>query len=150
MLIQAAEESFNKGMKSFREGRIREALAYFESAVAVEKRFSEQTPQSRYLSFYGLCLGMTGTRVHEAIRVCRGALQNEPFNPDLYFNHGRVLLAAERRREAYETLQKGLALEPGHKGLRKLVETMGRRRRPPLPFLDRGNPLNVALGRMRN
>ena len=150
MLIRAAEESFNKGMKSFREGRMREALAYFEAAVTVEKQFSAERPQSRYLSYYGLCLGMSGKRVHEAIRVCRSALQREQFNPDLYFNLGRVLLAAERRREAHEILNKGRALEPGHRGLSKLIQGMGRRRRPPLPFLARSNPLNVLLGRMRN
>ncbi len=147
MLIRTAEETFKRGLEALDEGRRREALAYFEAALEIEKRRGGAGHQPRYLSYYGLCLGIEGGRLQEGIRLCREATAFEFYNPDLYLNLGRVLLAAGRRREAYDALARGYSLQPGHAGVRRELEGMGRRRRPLLPFLGRTNPLNVLLGR---
>jgi hypothetical protein len=59
-----------------------------------------------------------------------------------------VLLSTERRREAYGAFLKGLSVQRNHQGILRELAKMGWRRRPVLPFLARGNPLNVLLGRM--
>lgn len=89
-----------------------------------------------------------GGRAKEGVDLCREAVTAESYNADLYLNLGRVLLGAGRRREGFEILQRGLRLEPEHHGLRRVLQHMGRRKRPVLPFLSRSNPLNVLLGRM--
>lgn len=148
MLVRSAEKSFERGLGALQAGRLREAMALFEAALEIEKRRGVAVPQPRYLSFYGLCLGLEAGRMREAIRICREATMLEFYNPDLYHNLGCLLLASGRRKEAYEAFSRGYILQPGHPGLRRELERMGRRRRPPLGFLPRSHPLNVLLGKL--
>ena len=149
MLVRAAEESFDKGMKALIDGRAREALAFFEAAIALEKKFGRAKPQARYLSQYGLCLGTVTSNKREGIKFCREATTLEEYNPDLHWNLGRAYLAARRRREAHQALMRGLSLQPDHRGIASELRRMGVRRKPMLPFLSRDNPLNMFLGRLR-
>ena len=149
MLNRAAEESFDKGMDALQENRWKEAMAFFEAAVALERKFGQGHPQARYLSYFGLCLAISKKQFKEAIRLCKAASEIERFNPDLQWNLGRVHLTAGNRRQAFGALIRGLRQEPQHAGLRREVRRMGIRKRPVVPFLDRQNPINVALGRRR-
>ena len=148
MLVRPAEDSFRKGMEALAQGEGVKALALFEAAIRLDRRYREDRPQPRYLSFYGLCLGLQSQRWKEAVDLCRDAVTAESYNADLHLNLGRVLLAAGRRREAWEVLQRGLKLEEQHEGLLRAVAAMGTRRRPALPFLDRRHPINVLLGKI--
>ena len=149
MLVRPAEESFQRGQESLELGHHREALAYFNGAIEIEKQLGQvKQPQARYLSYYGLCLSLTGTGSHEAVRFCRVAAEMEGYRSDVCWNLGRVLLAAGRRREAHEALRWGLRLQPDHRGIRHDLIRMGARRQPMLPFLRRTNPLNRFLGRL--
>jgi len=150
MLVHAAEESYQKGIGALRSGRVTEALALFEAAISLEKRFGSSKPQARYLSHYGLCLALGRRELHEALRFCREAMAIEEFNPDIRCNLGQVLIRTGRTREAYKVLVGGLGLQPDHAGLRRTLRALGIRRRPVIPFLSRGNLLNVALGRLRS
>ena len=149
MLVRLAEESFEKGMSAMGQGQAQHALAFFEAAIELERRFGTGTPQPRYLSQYGLCLGLLGRNRHEAVRFCREAVAREGYNADLLWNLGRALLAADRRAEAHATFFKGLRLDRDHRGIIQELKRMGIRRKPALPFLSRANPLNVILGRLR-
>ena len=149
MLVRTAEESFVKGKTALADGRAREALAFFEAAIQLEKKYGVPRPQARYLSHYGLCLGMLTPRRYEGIRFCREATLLEEYNADLHLNLGRALLTAERRREAYKALRRGLRLQPSHSGIMYELHHMGIRKRPMLPFLARDHALNVFLGRLR-
>ena len=150
MLVHSAEESFQQGMQSFAAANYKEALALFEAAIQLEQRFRRSQPQARYLSFYGLVLGLERNEVREALRFCREAVTLESYNPDLRCNLGRVLMRAGRRKEAYQSFQRGLNLQADHPGLLRAVRHLGIRRRPVLPFLPRSNALNIFLGRMRS
>jgi len=149
MLNRTAEQSFDRGREALDSGRWTEALAYFEAAVAIERGAGITIPQARYLSYYGLCLALAGRQFHTAMKVCREATAIERYNPDMHWNLGRVLLACQRRKEAYAAFLHGLRHEPTHAGIRREIVRMGRRRRPVLPFLSRRNPINVFLGRRR-
>ena len=150
MLVRTAEESFDRGIRALEDDRWREALAFFEAAIQLERRSKVARPQARYLSYYGLCLGAAGNKNRQAMEFCRKAIHLEEYNPDIHWNLGRVLLAAGRRRDAYRILRTGLRHEPNHSGLRRELRGMGVRRRPVVTFLSRCNPLNVVLGRMRD
>jgi tetratricopeptide (TPR) repeat protein len=150
MLLQSAEESFRKGLKSLETGRNREAMAFFEAAIELERRRKDGPPQARYLSLYGYCLGTVGNKRHEGIRFCREATELEQYNADLHCNLGRVLLAAGRRKDAYQAFVRGLRIQTDHQEIIRSLKHMGIRRRPVVPFLARGNPINVFLGRLRS
>jgi tetratricopeptide (TPR) repeat protein len=150
MLVQAAEDSFRQGMMAYEEGRGREAMAFFEAAIKLEKRFGVDRPQARYLSHYGLCLGTVMERRHEGVRYCKEAAEIENYNADIQCNLGRVLLSAGLRKDAYRAFIRGLRADPGHGGIVRELKAMGMRRRPVLPFLSRDNRLNIILGKMRS
>jgi len=149
MLVHPAEQSYQTGIDTLMRGKPREALAFFSGAIEIEKRISNDGPQARYLSYYGLCLGLTGGAIHEAVRCCRMSAKLEGYRPDVCWNLGRVLMMANQRREAYQALQWGLRMQPNHEGILRELKRMGRRRRPVLPFLSRTSVLNVFLGRLR-
>ena len=149
MLNTAAEHSYNQGLSALSHGRLKQAMALFEAAIEIERRVSRAQPQARYLSFYGLCLAMERNEVRSALQFCREAVTNESYNPDVRCNLGRVLLYANRRREAYRCLLRGLQLDGGHVSTVRMLRNMGTRRSPVVPFLERTNPINVFLGRMR-
>jgi tetratricopeptide (TPR) repeat protein len=149
MLIQPAEDSFQKGIELYNIGKRREALAFFNGALEIERRFGAERPQARYLSFYGLCLSQTNGDPHEALRACREAASIEGYRPEICRNLGLVLLGIGRRGEAWQAFQRGLKMQPGHPGILRDLKRMGTRRKPVLPFLTRQHPLNVWLGKMR-
>jgi len=148
MVSRRAEESFQKGMEALAEGKGVRALALFEAAIEIERRQGATSPQARYLSYYGLCLGLEANHVREGLQFCREAIDLEFYNPDLFLNLGRVLLEAEMRRAAYDAFVKGTRVQPGHAGLSRELRRMGLRRQPVIGCLARRNPLNVLLGRM--
>ena len=149
MLNREAEDSFEKGYLALENHDWRTATAFFEAAVTLERKQTPETPQARYHSFYGLCLGLAKKRHADAIRMCRLAIELERYNPDLHWNLGRVFFDAGRKREAYFAFLRGLRQQPGHRGLVKEVKRMGVRKRRVLKFLRRDHPVNVTLGRMR-
>ena len=149
MLVHPAEQSYQQGMELLSQGRLRVGLAFFGGAIEIVIRVGVDAPQARYLSFYGLCVSLTRSGSHEAIRCCRMAAKLEGYRPEVCWNLGKVLLAANRRREAHRALQWGLRMQPAHDGILRDLRKMGRRRRPPLPFLARDHKVNVWLGTIR-
>ena len=149
MLVHAAEQSFQEGVNNLRQRRHKEALAFFRGAIEIEKRMGSRKPQARYLSYFGLCLGLTRGGIHEAVKLCRKAATMEGYRPEISYNLGRVLLMAGKRRQAHKALLEGLRMMPNDPGIRRELKRMGVRRRPVLPFLSRTSSINVLLGRLR-
>ncbi len=149
MLNREAEDSFEKGYSALEKNDWRAATAFFEAALMLEKKLTPKTPQARYRSYYGLCIGLAKKRHHEAIKLCQSAIQLEQYNPDLHWNLGRVLYDAGRRRQAFHVFVRGVKQQPGHQGLVGEIKRMGLRKKAVLPFLSRKNPINKTLGRMR-
>jgi len=148
MLVQAAETRFQRGLIALEAGRHLEALALFEAALELERRLGANTPQARYLSYYGLCLARDGSHAREGADFCRQAIALEFFNADLFWNYGRVLLISDRRRDAFAAFVKGLSVQKNHQEILRELGRMGWRKPPVLAFLPRGNPVNVALGKL--
>jgi len=149
MLVPMAEESYRNGLTAWTEERHREALAFFEAALELERRYGEPPPQARYLSHYGLCLALMNQNLYEGVKYCKKAVTLQQFDADLRWNLARALLKAGRRRGAHEELLHGLKLQPDHSGIRRELKLMGLRKKPALAFLSRQHPLNVYLGKKR-
>lgn len=145
----SADNSFHKGMAALKTGDTLEALAYFEAAVLRDRQINPQRPTMRYLSYYGLALGLATGRREEAIRLCKQAAGAEFYNPELLLNLGRVALDAGDRRTAFDAFRQGLALHDGHPELRAQIRRLGIRRRPLFGFLKRNHPVNRLAGQLR-
>ncbi len=102
------------------------------------------------LSYFGLCLALVQKKYKEGIDLCKRALDLEFYNADHYVNLARIYLARGDRKKAVETADAGLKVAPEDDDLLGLRQELGVRARPAVPFLDRGNPVNVTLGQARH
>jgi predicted Zn-dependent protease len=96
---------------------------------------------------YGLAIGMTGD-LEEGLAMCQRALSTDRRNADIWAALARLLLLSGDRKKTFDAVARGLGLAPRHTELLGLRRSLGVRRRPAVPFLTRGNRLNVRLGRM--
>ena len=150
MFVQDAENRFQEGLQHLASGRARDALPFIGAALEVQEgRVSGGLGQAIYLSYQGLCLCLTRTDSYGGLRHCRRAADMNPFNPEIWWNLGRVALIVGRRAEAHRAFRKGLRVSPGHPSLSRCLLRMGQRCEPVLSFVSRSNPINVLLGRLR-
>ena len=149
MDLSTSENSFRRGLRAVEQGDHLEALAYFEAAVQLARRLGAEAVPMKYLSYYGWCLAVCSDRLEEAREFCEAAVRSEFYNPDAYWNLGRVYLKTGDRSLAFDTIVRGLQLNPRHAGLVGVLHRLGIRRKPVLPLFDRSHPVNRLLGRLR-
>lgn len=101
-------------------------------------------------SYYGLCIAALRKQYSDGIQYCELSLKVQPTNPEHYENKAKIHLLARSRGRAVEALFEGLNHDPGHKGINKVLDGIGRRQEPVIGFLPRNNFLNVYLGRRRH
>jgi tetratricopeptide (TPR) repeat protein len=102
------------------------------------------------LSYFGLCLALVSRKYKTAIDLCKRAIDLEFYHGEHYANLTRVYVAAGNRKKALEMAEAGLKVAPDDDELLKARAELGIRARPAVPFLDRGNPINVSIGQARH
>jgi tetratricopeptide (TPR) repeat protein len=100
-------------------------------------------------SYCGLCVAEVKHHYANALEYCNISVQRDVTNPDHHANIALVYLEWKDRKRAIRHLQAGLRLQPTNPRIHKILDEIGRRRRPVIPFLKRSNPINKMLGRMR-
>ncbi len=81
-------------------------------------------------------------------KVLRGEDADESKLALLHLNLGRAYIAAEKKKDAIRTLNMGLKYDRRNRDLMTEIERLGIRKRIPVPFLKRSNPINEIIGRM--
>jgi tetratricopeptide (TPR) repeat protein len=135
--------------------RRREAYALVQSAVG------KYADDPMLLSYYGYLKACMDSRYRSGIEDCLRALSlfqrnalrgegdmDETAKSEFYLNLGRAYCAANKKKLAYDALNKGLKFDKQNVALQKELQKMGVRKLPPIPFLDRSNPINAILGKM--
>ncbi|WP_224961431.1 tetratricopeptide repeat protein [Geomonas subterranea] len=135
-------ELVHLGKEELEAGHYSSAQRYLHAALE-----RQRTPE--HLSLYAVALAQTAGNVQKAVALCQEAIKREPRNCNHFLRLGTVYLLAGRKREAIRTLNLGLRVGK-NPAITKLLQTLGHRERPVLPFLSRGNPLNKYLGKMRS
>jgi tetratricopeptide (TPR) repeat protein len=135
-----ADELIKKGIIFLRDNNTLGALACFEKAYSIEKNPIIQ-------SYLGVCIAAERGQISEAVRLCGGAIEQDPGNPEHYLNLAKVYLKAKKTNECLDILRKGLS-HGEHQEIRELLERVGVRKRPLFPMLPRGHVLNKYLGRL--
>lgn len=136
-----------EGIQLCRRGDWRHGYDQLRRVAAIAGR---QDMPSLFYSYLGLCIARFDKRYRDGITLAKHAVQKEFFQPDNYLNLGKIYLLVENRKGAFEAVEKGLAMDGQHPGLQALRQDLGLRRPPVLSFLDRGNPVNQVLGRVRH
>jgi predicted Zn-dependent protease len=140
MSLVEEKETFKKGMEAVDRGDTKNGFAYLESLF-------EAGYDPVLASYYAVCLAKERGEVQNAIVLCREAMEDDPGNQLHYLNLGRVLVAAQRKREAIKAFRDGLLY--GKNGLiGKELDMLGWRKPPVFPSLGREHSLNKFLGRM--
>jgi tetratricopeptide (TPR) repeat protein len=107
------------------------------------------------LSYYGCLQALVDKKYRSGVDTCKKAIVllkkkrssgEEVLYPVFYLNLGRAYVAAGKRKEAIEAFEKGLQYDYGNNDLKKELRSMGTRKRPLVPFLDRSNPINKYIG----
>jgi predicted Zn-dependent protease len=102
------------------------------------------------LSFLGLAIARSEKRWAEAIKLCETALQFKRKELQLHLNLAEVYAASGQRSDAIIVLDQARASLGANPRLAKARSRVEKRRSPILPFLDRQNPLNKSLGKLRH
>ena len=134
-------------------GAARELLDQGDAEAAVQRLrpvFDEDRAHAQIRSWYGLALGLSRNRYHEAHDLCQSAVRQEFFNPELYLNVARLNLAFGFRAESLRYLRRARMIDPGNQSIQLLLEQLGPRSAPVLPFLPRRHLLNRWLGTARH
>lgn len=117
-----------------------------------------QFPEDPFiLSYYGCLLAIVDKKYRSGVETCRKAIAllkrqatfgEEMLYPAFYLNLGRAYLAAGRKSDALSAFKKGLQFDNGNNDLLKEMRALGMRKQPPVPFLDRTNPINKYIGKL--
>jgi tetratricopeptide (TPR) repeat protein len=107
------------------------------------------------LSYYGCLIAIVENNPKEGIAICENSLEaldtampygSEFFYPVFYLNLGRAYLKGGKKPEAIKAFQQGLKSDPGNNDILWEMRKLGPRKKPPVSFLKRGNPINKYIG----
>jgi hypothetical protein len=138
-LLEDGRESLKMEQWERGKGFLKE---YFDRHLAR----GQAVPASGLASF-ALSLGHT-RELRRGVELCKRARISDPRNPYIFWCMAKLQLLDRSRKDAIETVERGLRATPDNFILIRLRKQLGVRQAPPLPFLDRNNGLNVRLGRL--
>jgi len=107
------------------------------------------------LSYYGCLIAIVENNTKDGITICENAIKalntsmpfgSEFFYPVFYLNLGRAYLKAGHKAAAIKAFQQGLKSDPKNNDLQWEMRKLGSRKKPPVPFLKRGHPINKYIG----
>lgn len=140
---------FENAKKLLKKQKGEEALALLQEGLGIY-------PGDPFLlSYYGCLRSIVSDKPREGIKLCRDAIRKlnqtipvgrEYFYPTFYLNLGRAFLGAGRKIEAVRAFNAGLKADPEDSELLSEMKKLGSRRKPPISFLRRGNPINKYIG----
>jgi tetratricopeptide (TPR) repeat protein len=136
--------SFKLGVELLKGGYPQKALPELRRCAEIE------SANPYYLSFLGLAIARSEKKWAEAIKLCEAALQLKRKELQLHLNLAEVYTLASQRENAITTLDRAKESLGPNARLVKARSRIEKRRAPILPFLDRQNPLNRSLGKLRH
>ncbi len=139
MRMSTAKELFEKGEELYRKGEALAALASFE------KSFNLDSSNPLCRSYLALLSATQRGQLENAITDSQQLTGQAPGEPVVYLNLGRLYLRAGRKQDAVDILRKGASIDRNPE-IQQLLESLGLRKKPVIPFLSRKHFLNKFLG----
>jgi len=128
---RSAGLSFSQAKEAMRSGRFDKAALLFKAAI----KYDPTNPA--YHSWYGFCLGMLNTRLHEARDACLKAIQMEFYNADYHANLGFVYFKAGLKKVAIKHFKEALKWDPDNPIASKYVSIGGEERKEEVGPIDK-------------
>jgi Flp pilus assembly protein TadD len=138
-----SQSLFNLAIEHINRSRYGKAIPLLKEAVHI----SPENPQ--YLSYLGLCLAAEEIDFDAALKFCRRALVLAPSDTVIQVNLGKVYKLMGDTESAYRVFLDAWRRNKAHPAPAAELSRMGIRRKPVIPFLERGHPLNKYLGMIR-
>ncbi|MCK9418077.1 MAG: hypothetical protein M0R70_01710 [Nitrospirae bacterium] len=107
------------------------------------------------LSYYGCLQALVDKKYLDGVEKCKKALAmikkeswfgEDMLFPVFYLNLGRAYVAAGKKKEALDAFGKGLKHDNSNPDILMELRGLGSRKKAPVPFLDRSNPINRYIG----
>jgi tetratricopeptide (TPR) repeat protein len=133
----------------FRSGKLKEAYGLLLQATV------QYPDDPLILSYFGCLQAIVDKKYRSGVETCKRAIlllkkqqtfSEEVLYPVFYLNLGRAYVAAGKKKDAIDSFKKGLRYDNGNSDLKKELQRLGVRKQPPVPFLDRSNPINKYIG----
>lgn len=121
-----------------------------QAARALREALRQSPGNPKYLSFLGLCLAREGSEYDAAIKLCRRALNQKPYDTLLQVNLGRVYRLMGNNAHAHRIFERASEWDSRNRQAAIELARMGVRRPPALPFLSRSHWCNRYLGLLRS
>ena len=134
---------------SLRSGKQKEAYGLLLQATV------QHPDDPLILSYFGCFQAIVDKKYRSGVEACKRAIlllkKKETFSeevlyPVFYLNLGRAYVAAGKKKDAIDSFKKGLRYDNGNSDLKQELHKLGVRKQPPVPFLDRSNPINRYIG----
>jgi hypothetical protein len=112
-----------------------------------------------FLSYCGYLTAIVEGKSREGARMCEEAISilrkskstdTVFFLPLFYLHLGKVHLKANKKQPAINAFQEGLKFDSRNRELLSEIKAIGSRKAPVIPFLERSNPINKYLGKLRS
>ena len=147
-----AQEAVAEAVQLTRQLKTTEALTIFETFLTPLSggTINDRRAAAAAFSYYGYCVAKVRRKYADGVKYCNISLRANPLDPDHRANLAMVYLERDDRAKAVETLNSGLRLDRRNKRLHLILESIGRRKPPVVPFFSRNNPLNIWLGKRRS
>ncbi len=150
---RSKSDFFSEIQQLLRRGNSKQALETLREALT-------KFPGDPFLlSYYGCLIAIVENDIREGIRICEESIKSldtsmpfgsEFFYPVFYLNLGRTYLKARKKADAIKVFLEGLRHDPDNKDIKWEMQKLGVRRKPPIPFLARSNPINKYIGKLLN
>lgn len=133
-----AQQEYQRGLQELEGGNVLAALARVEAALKL-------CDNPDWYPCLGYCIAKERGHVTRGLELCQAAIERQPDRGEHYYYLARVLLVAKRKPEAIQALRQGLSHNE-HRLIKQLLDELGTRKKPVLPWLHRDNPINKYLG----
>jgi len=149
---EAMREKIQEAITWTREERFEDAIEVFEDYLSTlaEGDIQDKRLAASTFSYYGVCVAMVKRKYADAVKYCNISVKANFMDPEHRVNLAQVYLERDDRRKAVESLEAGLRMQPNNPRILAIFDEIGQRNPPIIPFLSRGHPINVWLGKKRN
>mgnify|MGYP001809878050 FL=1 len=105
--MSSTHEQLIRGIELQQQGRIKDAAQVFQAVLSVEPNHPA--------ALYSLAvIALNGGRPDEALTLTQSGIATSPGFAPLWFAHGSVLQALERKQEAFDAFDAALQLQPDY------------------------------------